>query len=55
MVILGLILLIIEHEMKRVERVSDAVVVMAAGTVLATGTFAEVRARPEVKAAYLGA
>lgn len=50
----GLNLLIIEHEMKRVERVSDSVVVMAAGTVLATGPFAEVRARSEVKAAYLG-
>lgn len=50
----GLTLLIIEHEMKRVEKVSDSVVVMAAGTVLATGVFAEVKARPEVKAAYLG-
>jgi branched-chain amino acid transport system ATP-binding protein len=50
----GLTLLIIEHEMKRVERLSDSVVVMSAGTVLATGAFAEVRARSEVKTAYLG-
>ena len=50
----GMALLIIEHEMKRVERISDSVVVMAAGSVLATGVFAEVKGRSEVKAAYLG-
>jgi ABC-type branched-subunit amino acid transport system ATPase component len=50
----GLTLLIVEHELDVVERVSDSVVVMALGKVIATGTMAELRARREVLDAYLG-
>jgi ABC-type branched-subunit amino acid transport system ATPase component len=50
----GLTLLIVEHELDVVERVSDSVVVMSLGKVIATGTMAELRARREVLDAYLG-
>jgi ABC-type branched-subunit amino acid transport system ATPase component len=50
----GLTLLIVEHELDVVERMSDAVIVMAFGRVIATGTMAELRNRREVLDAYLG-
>jgi ABC-type branched-subunit amino acid transport system ATPase component len=49
----GLTMLLVEHDLGVVERVSKAVVVMALGRVIATGTMAELRARPEVLDAYL--
>ena len=50
----GLTMLLVEHDLGTVERVSDRVIVMALGRVIATGTMAELRARPEVLGAYLG-
>jgi ABC-type branched-subunit amino acid transport system ATPase component len=50
----GLTLLLIEHELDVVERLSDSVVAMALGKVIATGTMAELRSRKEVLDAYLG-
>lgn len=50
----GLTLLIVEHELDVVERMSDYVIAMALGKVIATGTMAELRSRREVLDAYLG-
>ncbi len=50
----GLTLLAIEHELDVVERISDKVVVMALGRVIATGSMSELRKRREVLDAYLG-
>jgi ABC-type branched-subunit amino acid transport system ATPase component len=50
----GLTLLLVEHELDVVERVSDAVIAMSFGRVIATGTMAELRSRREVLDAYLG-
>ncbi|WP_200812531.1 ABC transporter ATP-binding protein [Roseisalinus antarcticus] len=50
----GLTVLIVEHNMELIMRLSDRVVVMAQGTVIAEGTPEEVRADPAVLDAYLG-
>lgn len=50
----GLTLLLVEHELDVVERLSDKVVAMSFGKVIATGTMAELRSRREVLDAYLG-
>ncbi len=50
----GLTLLLIEHELDVVERLSDNVVVMSFGKVIGTGTMSELRSRQEVLDAYLG-
>ncbi len=47
--------LLIEHDMDFVFKVADRMTVLVEGTVLATGTPAEVRANPAVQSAYLGA
>jgi branched-chain amino acid transport system ATP-binding protein len=47
-------ILLIEHKMDLVMRVSDLVTVMYFGAVLAEGTPAEVQANAEVRRAYLG-
>jgi branched-chain amino acid transport system ATP-binding protein/branched-chain amino acid transport system permease protein len=49
----GLTMMLVEHELEVVERLSQSVVVMALGRVIATGTMAELRSRPEVLNAYL--
>jgi branched-chain amino acid transport system permease protein len=49
----GLSMVMIEHELATVERCCDSVIVMAQGSVLATGTMAELRKHPEVIDAYL--
>ncbi len=49
----GLTMLMIEHELATVERCCDSVIVMAQGSVLATGTMGELRKHPEVIDAYL--
>jgi ABC-type branched-subunit amino acid transport system ATPase component len=49
----GLTMLLVEHELGLVERLSETVIVMAQGKVIATGTMPELRARPEVLHAYL--
>jgi ABC-type branched-subunit amino acid transport system ATPase component/ABC-type branched-subunit amino acid transport system permease subunit len=49
----GLTMLMVEHELASVERVCDSVIVMAQGTLLATGTMSELRKNEEVVSAYL--
>ena len=46
--------LLVEHHMGMVMRLSDTVVVLDFGRVVATGTPAQVREDPAVLAAYLG-
>lgn len=49
----GVTMLMVEHELDAVERLTDSVVVMAEGRVLAAGLMAELRANREVGDAYL--
>jgi branched-chain amino acid transport system ATP-binding protein len=51
----GVTVLLVEHDMKLVMGVSDRILVLDYGRKLAEGTAREVRANPEVIAAYLGA
>jgi branched-chain amino acid transport system ATP-binding protein len=51
---LGITVLMVEHDMTLVNRVSDRVLALSYGRVLATGTPAEVQSHPDVVAAYLG-
>ncbi|MGH6979964.1 MAG: ABC transporter ATP-binding protein [Stellaceae bacterium] len=51
---LGVTILMIEHDMSLVTSVSDRVMAMNAGRVLALGTSAEIQANQDVIAAYLG-
>jgi branched-chain amino acid transport system ATP-binding protein len=45
--------MMVEHELAIMDEFCDPVIVMAEGTVLAQGTMAELRAKPEVVEAYL--
>ncbi|UUX94314.1 ABC transporter ATP-binding protein [Aquabacterium sp. J223] len=51
---LGITVLMVEHDMGLVSRVSDRVLAMNQGEVLATGSAREVQAHPGVAEAYLG-
>ena len=50
----GITVLLVEHDMTLVMDISDHVVVLDAGQLLAAGTPAAVQASPEVRRAYLG-
>jgi branched-chain amino acid transport system ATP-binding protein len=50
----GRTLLIVEHDMEVVFELADRISVLVYGEILATGRPEEVRANPEVQAAYLG-
>ncbi len=51
---LGITVVMVEHDMSLVSRVSDRVIALNYGRVLAAGAPAEVQAHPDVVAAYLG-
>ena len=50
----GVTVLLVEHDMRVVMNISDSVVVMDQGRVIAEGTPAQIQAHPAVVAAYLG-
>jgi branched-chain amino acid transport system ATP-binding protein len=50
----GLTLVFTEHDMDIVFGISEKIVVLQQGTVIADGTPAEIRANPQVRKAYLG-
>ena len=47
-------ILLVEHDMQAVFRLADRISVLVAGRIITTGSVDEVRANPEVRAAYLG-
>ena len=47
-------IILVEHDMDAVFKLADRISVLVYGRVIATGAPAQVRANPEVRAAYLG-
>ena len=52
--VLGVTVVMIEHDMKLVNKVSDMVLAINEGRFLASGSASEVQSDPDVQAAYLG-
>jgi ABC-type branched-subunit amino acid transport system ATPase component len=50
----GLTIVIVEHEMGVIERITDRCVVLNFGRKIAAGTFTEIAANRQVQEAYLG-
>jgi ABC-type branched-subunit amino acid transport system ATPase component len=50
----GTTLIVIEHDMKVIDEITDRVSVFAQGSIIAEGTFDEVKDDPRVRDAYLG-
>ena len=50
----GITVLLVEHDMKMVMGVSDRIICLNQGRIIATGTPAEIQGNPEVVRAYLG-
>ena len=50
----GMTVLLVEHDMAMVMKMSDSIVVLNQGRIIATGAPAEIRHHPEVIRAYLG-
>jgi ABC-type branched-subunit amino acid transport system ATPase component len=50
----GLTIVIVEHEMGVIERITDRCVVLNFGRKISVGTFAEIAADRQVQEAYLG-
>ena len=50
----GRTVLMVEHNMKVVASIADTITVLQRGSVIASGTYAEVSANPQVMDAYLG-
>jgi len=50
----GRTIMFVEHDMRLISEICDHVIVLDAGTKIAEGTFAQVKAKPEVVEAYLG-
>ena len=48
------VVVVVEHDMEFLRAYADSVTVLAAGTVLAEGTYAQVQADPRVQEIYLG-